>query len=98
MTPLLDASFAIVLHAFAAMTAFVLGMVQLAGPKWTLPHRVLGWTCAALMLAVALLAAHRHQVARHRKGMILLFTGAPVIAGVFTLYPGRIMHRVVFGG
>jgi uncharacterized membrane protein len=23
---------------------------------------------------------------------------APVIAGGFTLYPGRIMHQVVFGG
>jgi uncharacterized membrane protein len=29
--------------------------------------------------------------------MIGLFTGALVIAGVFTLLPGRIMHAVVFG-
>jgi uncharacterized membrane protein len=29
--------------------------------------------------------------------MILLFTGALVVAGLFTLLPGRIMHAVVFG-
>jgi uncharacterized membrane protein len=30
--------------------------------------------------------------------MISLFAGALVVAGAFTLLPGRIMHRVVFGG
>jgi uncharacterized membrane protein len=29
--------------------------------------------------------------------MIGLFSGALVIAGLFTLLPGRIMHAVVFG-
>jgi uncharacterized membrane protein len=29
--------------------------------------------------------------------MILIFTGALVIAGLFTFVPGRIMHSVVFG-
>jgi uncharacterized membrane protein len=29
--------------------------------------------------------------------MTALFAGALVIAGVFTLLPGRIMHDVVFG-
>jgi len=27
-----------------------------------------------------------------------LFVGALVIAGAFTLLPGRLMHEVVFGG
>ena len=30
--------------------------------------------------------------------MLSLFFGALVIAGIFTLVPGRIMHSVVFGG
>jgi uncharacterized membrane protein len=130
LTPLLVAPGAIVLHAFAALAAFALGLVQLAAPKGTLPHRVLGWTWAGLMatvaissfwintirqfgpfslihllsiyvlvtLPLALLAAHRHRVGAHRRSMILLFTGALLIAGGLTLYPGRIMHRVVFGG
>ena len=29
--------------------------------------------------------------------MISIFVGALVIAGLFTLVPGRIMHAVVFG-
>jgi uncharacterized membrane protein len=36
-------------------------------------------------------------VNRHRNVMVLTFTGALVIAGLFTLLPGRIMHAVVFG-
>ncbi|MSP49877.1 MAG: DUF2306 domain-containing protein [Alphaproteobacteria bacterium] len=51
-----------------------------------------------LLTPLAALAAHRHHVRRHRLAMISLFAGALVIAGAFTLLPGRIMHRVVFGG
>ena len=29
--------------------------------------------------------------------MIAIFSGALVVAGLFTLLPGRIMHTVVFG-
>jgi uncharacterized membrane protein len=29
--------------------------------------------------------------------MISIFLGVLVIAGIFTFYPGRIMHAVVFG-
>ncbi len=128
--PLLDAAPAIQLHAFAAMAAFALGVVQLSAPKGTLPHRTMGWTWVALMVIVsvvsfwihdlrawgiwspihllsiftlamlplAVMHARRHQVARHRGAMIAIFTGALVIAGLFTLMPGRIMHQVVFGG
>jgi uncharacterized membrane protein len=130
LAPLLAAPLVIVVHAFAAMTAFALGLVQLVAPKGTLPHRVLGWIWAALMLAVvissfgihtirsigpfspihalslftlamlplALLHARRHRAAHHGLAMVMLFTGALVIAGAFTFYPGRIMHAVAFGG
>ncbi len=113
----------------AAMGAFVLGVIQLAAPKGTVPHRTIGWTWVALMLAVSISAffiheirmwgpwspihllaaftlvmlpfavrhARRHAVDRHRNAMISIFLGALVIAGAFTLMPGRIMHAVVFG-
>jgi uncharacterized membrane protein len=129
LAPLLQASPAIQIHAFAAMVAFVLGAIQLAAPKGTLPHRTVGWIWATLMLIVsvtaffihqirlwgewspihllalftlgmlpfAVLAAHRHNVARHRRAMLGLFLGALLVAGLFTLAPGRIMHAVVFG-
>jgi uncharacterized membrane protein len=46
---------------------------------------------------LALWHAHRHDVPRHRKAMMGIFTGALVVAGLFTFWPGRIMHAVVFG-
>jgi uncharacterized membrane protein len=129
LAPLLDALPPIPLHAIAAMSAFVLGAVQLAAPKGTLPHRTLGWIWVLLMAVVAassfwihqirlvgpwspihLLSiftlvmlplgvwrAHRHDVNAHRWTMIGIFTGALVIAGLFTLVPGRIVHAVIFG-
>ena len=130
LAPLLNASPAIQLHAFAAMAAFALGAVQLAAPKGTLPHRSMGWIWVVLMATVCLSSffihalrlwgawspihllsiftlivlpfavwqAHRHNVPRHRKAMIGLFSGALVVAGIFTFWPGRIMHAVIFGG
>jgi uncharacterized membrane protein len=129
LAPLLDAAPAIPLHAFAAMAAFALGIVQFAAPKGTLPHRTLGWIWVLLMAVVAtssfwihqirllgpwspihLLSiftlvmlplgvwrAHRHDVSKHRRTMIGIFAGALVVAGLFTLVPGRIMHAVFFG-
>jgi len=129
LAPLLDAAPAIPVHAFAAMAAFALGLVQFAAPKGTLPHRTIGWIWVGLMVIVAasslwiheirlfgpwspihLLSiftlvmvpiavwrARRHRVADHRRIMTMTFVGALVIAGLFTLLPGRIMHAVVFG-
>ena len=111
------------------MTAFVLGIVQFAAPKGTLPHRTLGWIWVGLMafvavssfwihgirlwgpwspihllsiftpimLVVAVMAARRHRVRAHRITMMSIFAGALVIAGLFTLVPGRLMHTVLFG-
>jgi uncharacterized membrane protein len=129
LAPLLNALPPIPLHAVAAMSAFVLGVVQFAAPKGTLPHRTLGWIWVVLMAVVAVSSlwihqirlfgpwspihllsiftlvmlplgvwrAHRHDVNAHRWTMIGIFTGALVIAGLFTFVPGRIMHAVLFG-
>jgi len=129
VAPLLEAAPAIPLHAFAAMAALVLGLVQFAAPKGTLPHRTIGWIWVVLMavvaassfwihqirlvgpfspihvlsiftlvvLPLAVWRAHTHRVADHRRMMIFIFAGALVVAGLFTLLPGRIMHHVIFG-
>ena len=62
LAPLLNASLAIQLHAFAAMSAFVLGLVQFAAPKGTLPHRTLGFIWLALMLTVAISSFWIHSI------------------------------------
>src|SRR5215204_5572487 len=53
LTPLLDAAPMIQVHAFVAMAAFVLGAIQLAAPKGTIPHRVIGWIYIMLMVVIA---------------------------------------------
>jgi uncharacterized membrane protein len=58
----LSAAPAIQLHAFAAMTAFTLGLVQLAAPKGTLPHRTVGWVWVALMVGVSVSAFFVHEI------------------------------------
>jgi uncharacterized membrane protein len=58
-------------------------------------HLLSIFTLATLPLAIV--HARRHRVDRHRNAMIAIFTGALVVAGLFTLLPGRIMHAVVFG-
>jgi len=129
--PLLNASFAIQLHAFAAMSAFLLGLLQFAAPKGTLPHRTVGWIWVVLMLVIAISSfwihgqgarlagpfgpihllsilvlvmlpvglwfAHKHNARGHARTMVGLFIGALIVAGLFTLAPGRIMHAVAFG-
>jgi len=62
LAPLLDAAPPIPLHAFAAMAAFVLGVVQFAAPKGTLPHRTLGWIWVILMAVVAISSFWIHQI------------------------------------
>jgi uncharacterized membrane protein len=129
LAPLLYAAPEIQVHAFAAMSAFALGIVQLAAPKGTPPHRTLGWIWMTLMvvisassflihgirmwgpwspihilsvftpimLVVAVLAARRHRVRTPEIAMMSIFAGALVLAGLFTLVPGRIMHTALFG-
>jgi uncharacterized membrane protein len=130
LAPLTDASLVIQLHAYAALGAFAMGLVQLARLKGTASHRVLGYIWVGLMLIVALTSfwihdlrvwgpwspihllsifalvmlplgiyyARGHRVRGHKLTMLGLFGGALVIAGIFTLAPGRIMYRIVFGG
>jgi uncharacterized membrane protein len=62
LAPLLGAPPAIQVHALAAGAAFMLGVVQLALPKGTVPHRAMGWIWVLLMLVVALSSFLIHQI------------------------------------
>ena len=129
LAPLLDAGPFILFHAIGAIGALALGIVQLAAPKGTVNHKVIGYTWAALMLWVAtsslwihmirligpwspihllsllvlvsvpaaLFAARKGRIATHKRAMQSLFFYALIVAGLFTLLPGRIMNQVLFG-
>ncbi len=62
LSPLLGAEPVIQIHAFAAMAAFALGIVQLAAPKGTLPHRTIGWIWVSLMALIALSSFFIHEI------------------------------------
>ncbi|MEM7749805.1 MAG: DUF2306 domain-containing protein [Pseudomonadota bacterium] len=130
LDPLLEASLAIRIHAFAALTALGIGVVQLLGVKGTTMHRGLGyvWVLAMATVAVssfwiheidqlagfslihvlsvyvlvtlppAVMAARAGQVVRHRYMMRGMFFFGLLLAGAFTLLPGRMMYQIVFGG
>jgi uncharacterized membrane protein len=77
-----------------SVSAFWIHTIRLWGP-WSPIHLLAIFTL--VMLPVAVLHARRHRVQQHRIAMLSLFFGALVIAGLFTLFPGRIMYAVVFG-
>lgn len=137
LDPLLQAPLIVQIHAFGAMAAFALGLVQIAAPKGTLPHKTLGAVWIAIMIVVAASSAFIFRPApagtpywerlsfihlfipitafgivsgvglllrggpamkRHSWPFISVFLGGLIVAGALAFLPGRIMHRVVFGG
>ncbi|PHI20326.1 hypothetical protein CEQ90_08425 [Lewinellaceae bacterium SD302] len=85
-----------VLMFFTATVALFLP--ALVGPTF-LGH--FGWIHSFCLLTIfvvprSLYFARTHQVKRHKIGMILLYVGALLIAGAFTLTPGRYLHGVFF--
>src|SRR5262249_59447554 len=84
----------VVLMVIVAASSFWIHELRLWDP-WS-PIRLLAIFTLA-MLPLAVLHARRHRVGRHRNAMIAIFAGALVVACLFTLAPGRIMHAVAFG-
>ena len=50
-----------------------------------------------IVLPIAVYAARRHNVKLHSGMMTRTFLGALVVAGIFTLFPGRLMWQMFFG-
>jgi len=84
----------VALMVTVAASSFWIHDLRVWGP-WSPIHLLSIFTLATLPLAIV--HARRHRVDRHRNAMIAIFTGALVVAGLFTLLPGRIMRAVVFG-
>jgi len=85
----------VLLLAVIAISSFWIHGIRMVGPFS--PIHLLS-IFVLVMLPLAVLHARRHRVAAHRKAMTGIFLGALIVAGVFTLVPGRVMHAVVFGG
>lgn len=48
-------------------------------------------------IPTAYIAIKKGNIIVHKRKMIILYIGALVIAGAFTLMPGRYLHNVIFG-
>jgi uncharacterized membrane protein len=62
LVPLLQAEPVIQIHAFAAIGAFALGLIQFAAPKGKLPHRTIGWIWVTLMAVIASSSFFIHEI------------------------------------
>jgi uncharacterized membrane protein len=80
--------------AVVAASSFWIHQMRLVGPFSPI-HLLSIFTL--VMLPLAVWRAHTHRVVDHRRMMIFIFAGALVVAGLFTLVPGRIIHQVFFG-
>ena len=59
-------------------------------------HLLSLFTLATVPLAVH--AARQGRIGAHARAMGLLYGLALILTGLFTLWPGRLMHKVLFGG
>ena len=84
----------VVLMATDAASTLWIHELRIFGP-WSPIHLISLWVLIGLPRAV--LYARRGEVEAHRRIMRNMAFGALVIAGAFTLLPGRIMHQVLFG-
>jgi uncharacterized membrane protein len=58
-------------------------------------HLLSAWTLLQVPLLV--IAARQHNIKRHRAAVKGMITGALLIAGIFTLLPGRLIPLWLFG-
>lgn len=70
-------------------------ITELNGDKLSWIHLLSGWTL--LVLPLTLVAARRHKVSAHRRGMMGMYYGGLLIAGGFAFMPGRVLWQVFFG-
>ena len=81
--------------AVVATTSFWINEIRTLGP-FSAIHLLSIFTL--VMIPLGIYFARQKNIVGHKAVMFGLFGGALVIAGLFTLLPGRVMHQVVFGG
>lgn len=79
---------------YIAIGSFWIAELQLWG-HWSPIHMLSGVVIVLVPLAVW--RTHRHDIHAHKQQMVMLFSLALVVTGLFTRWPGRVMHAVIFG-
>ena len=82
------------LMLIVAISSFFIHEIKLWG-AYSPIHLLSLWTI--FILGVGIYYARVGNVKRHKQSMITLYFFALIVAGFFTLYPGRIMHQILIG-
>lgn len=83
----------------AAMLVVALSSFFINGYRWVGPFGPIHLLSCLVLVTLwrGVHFARSHAIRAHRRAMIQLYFLSLLLAGGFTLLPGRIMHTVVFG-
>ncbi len=84
----------VVLMVIVALTSFFISELKTWGPFSPI-HLLSVLTLSTLVVAIT--AIRKGDVKRHKSAMLGLYFGGLVLAGLFTLMPGRVINRMLFG-
>ncbi len=84
----------VALMAYVATSSFLISEIKMWG-AYSPIHLLSAWTLISLVMAI--FHARRGNIRQHKIWMVLLYVLALLITGLFTLWPGRVMHAVIFG-
>ena len=84
----------VALMAYVATSSFLISEIKMWG-AYSPIHLLSAWTLISLVMAI--FHARRGNIRQHKIWMVLLYVLALLVTGLFTLWPGRVMHAVLFG-
>lgn len=90
----------LLMGAIAASSVFIGRPLQAGEPFWARfspIHIFTVFTFVSLAIGLRLLLAGGPRLKHHSRPFIGLFVGGLIVAGGLALFPGRLMHEVVFG-
>ena len=82
----------VVMMAVVALSSFFIFELRIWGPFSPI-HGLSAFTLASLYLAVR--AARKKDIRRHRLMMGAMYLFAVLLTGAFTFLPGRLMHQLI---
>ena len=77
---------------YVSISSFFISEIQLWG-AFSPIHLLSIWTLCSLVMAVYY--ARQGNIRQHKIWMVLLYILALLVTGLFTLWPGRVMHGVL---
>ena len=82
------------LMSYVAASSFFISSLRLWG-AFSPIHLLSIWTLFSLVMAVY--HARQGNIRQHKIWMVVLYILSLMVTGVFTLWPGRVMHGGLFG-